>query len=63
MPPDIAKAAPRAVVGDPADADGVYIGLTDGTVWATHDGGERFVKAFEGLPPVQGLTVARAGLV
>ena len=63
LPPDIAKAAPRAVVGDPADADGVYIGLTDGTVWATHDGGERFVKAFEGLPPVQGLTVARAGLV
>jgi photosystem II stability/assembly factor-like uncharacterized protein len=62
LPDEIAKAAPRAVANDPADPDGIYVGLNDGTVWATGDGGERFAKAFEGLPTVLGLTVASAAL-
>jgi photosystem II stability/assembly factor-like uncharacterized protein len=62
LPDEIAKAAPRGLAGDPTDADGVYVGLTDGTVWATRDGGARFTKVFEGLPPVHALTVASAAL-
>jgi photosystem II stability/assembly factor-like uncharacterized protein len=62
LPDDIAKAAPRAVAGDPLDPDGFYVGLTDGTVWTSRDGGERFTKAFAGLPGVHGLTVASPAL-
>jgi photosystem II stability/assembly factor-like uncharacterized protein len=40
--PDHLSAAPRTVVGDPRDPDTVYVGMTDGTVWTTHDG-----KTFE----------------
>jgi photosystem II stability/assembly factor-like uncharacterized protein len=36
--PDHLSAAPRSVVGDPSDPETVYVGMTDGTVWATHDG-------------------------
>ncbi len=43
--PDNLKAAPRAVAGDPEDPDIVYVGLTDGAVWMTEDGGESFHPA------------------
>jgi photosystem II stability/assembly factor-like uncharacterized protein len=57
LPEDIA-AAPRAVAGDPQDAEAVCIGMTDGTVWLTEDGGESFRPALR--MPTQG-TGARAG--
>jgi photosystem II stability/assembly factor-like uncharacterized protein len=46
LPENIA-AAPRAVAGDPLDADAVCIGMTDGTVWLTEDGGESFRPALQ----------------
>jgi photosystem II stability/assembly factor-like uncharacterized protein len=43
--PDDLRAAPRAVAGDAADPDFVSVGLTDGTIWITEDGGESFGPA------------------
>ncbi len=43
--PDDLPAAPRSVAGDPANADRVCVGMTDGTVWITEDGGESFRAA------------------
>jgi photosystem II stability/assembly factor-like uncharacterized protein len=43
--PEELSAAPRAVAGDPGDADVVCVGMTDGTVWLTEDGGESFRAA------------------
>jgi photosystem II stability/assembly factor-like uncharacterized protein len=43
--PDAIPAAPRAVASDPGDAQAVCIGLTDGTIWMTEDGGESFRPA------------------
>ncbi|MBV9133392.1 MAG: hypothetical protein JO318_11875 [Chloroflexi bacterium] len=45
--PDELSAAPRAVAGDPIDADVMCVGLTDGTVWLTEDGGESFRAAVQ----------------
>lgn len=55
---DRLEAAPRAVALDPADPDTVLVGLHDGDVWMTSDGGESFGKILEGLPPVLGIRVA-----
>jgi photosystem II stability/assembly factor-like uncharacterized protein len=57
LPEDIV-AAPRAVAGDPQDAEAVCVGMTDGTVWLTEDGGESFRPALR--MPTQG-TGMRAG--
>jgi photosystem II stability/assembly factor-like uncharacterized protein len=43
--PDDLSAAPRAVAGDPEDATVMCVGMTDGTVWLTEDGGESFRPA------------------
>jgi photosystem II stability/assembly factor-like uncharacterized protein len=43
--PDDLRAAPRAVAGDPADPDVVCVGMSDGTVWLTEDGGGAFRAA------------------
>lgn len=40
--PEELGAAPRAVAGDPDDPDVVCVGMTDGTVWLTEDGGAAF---------------------
>jgi photosystem II stability/assembly factor-like uncharacterized protein len=63
LPEDIA-AAPRAVAGDPSDARAVCVGMTDGTVWMTEDGGESFRTALrvgrqEGGPLVAGVSSLR----
>jgi photosystem II stability/assembly factor-like uncharacterized protein len=50
--PEELSAAPRAVAGDPTDADVVCVGMTDGTVWLTEDGGESFRPAVR-LPSQQ----------
>jgi len=44
LPEDL-PAAPRAVAGDPSDPDRICVGMTDGTVWMTEDGGESFRAA------------------
>jgi photosystem II stability/assembly factor-like uncharacterized protein len=46
LPEDI-RAAPRAVAGDATDPDVVCVGMTDGTVWITEDGGESFGAAVQ----------------
>ncbi len=50
--PDHIKPAPRCVAGDPDDPDGVFFGLTDGSVWLTRNGGESFERILDvPLPP------------
>ena len=46
LPEDL-RAAPRAVAGDPHDPDRVCVGMTDGAVWMTEDGGESFRAAVQ----------------
>lgn len=60
LPGDLAHAAPRATTGHPEDPDTFYVGLMDGCVWGTRDGGESFIKVASGLPPVLALAVAVA---
>jgi photosystem II stability/assembly factor-like uncharacterized protein len=62
--PDDLPAAPRAVAGDPENADRVCVGMTDGTVWMTEDGGESFraavrLKANADNPRAAGVTSLR----
>jgi photosystem II stability/assembly factor-like uncharacterized protein len=49
--PERFKPAPRFVAGDPEDPDSVFFGLTDGSVWATRDGGESLERIVEITPP------------
>jgi len=57
--PSHMKQAPRATTGDP-DAPGSFIvGMSDGAVWMTEDGGSRFEEIASGLPPIFGLTLSR----
>lgn len=58
--PDYFSAAPRCVSGDPYDPEVVVVGMTDGTVWITEDGGELFRQALSGLPSVSAVSVAQA---
>ena len=52
--------APRSITIDPEDADTVFIGLNDGEIWATRNGGEAFERMVSGLPPVLNIAVAGA---
>jgi len=47
--PEALRPAPTSVAGDPRDPDAFYVGMTDGSVWFTHDGGESFTIAVEGI--------------
>jgi photosystem II stability/assembly factor-like uncharacterized protein len=53
------KPAPRATAGDPDDADAYFVGMTDGSVWLSEDGGASFRQILSGVPPVQSITVGR----
>jgi photosystem II stability/assembly factor-like uncharacterized protein len=55
--PDPTTAAIRAICGDDNDPDTVLVGLIDGTVRATHDGGDKWEQVVEGLPPVNALSL------
>jgi photosystem II stability/assembly factor-like uncharacterized protein len=57
--PEHFKAAPRAVVNDPEDPDALFVGMTDGSVWMSEDGGDSFRQIVSGLNQVQSLRVAR----
>ncbi|MBV9602774.1 MAG: hypothetical protein JOZ87_38780 [Chloroflexi bacterium] len=59
LPEDIA-AAPRAVAGDAHDPDAVCIGMTDGTVWLTEDGGDSFRPALQ--MPTRGANARASGV-
>jgi photosystem II stability/assembly factor-like uncharacterized protein len=53
------KAAPRAVAGDPEQPDSFFVGMTDGTVWLTKDGGDSFRQILNGLLEVTSMRVAQ----
>ena len=57
--PEHFTAAPRATAGDPEDPDAFFVGMTDGSVWMSEDGGESFRQILGGLPPITSLRVAR----
>jgi hypothetical protein len=40
--PDDERWGSFSIVGDPGDPDVAFVGLFDGRVWATEDGGETF---------------------
>lgn len=50
--------APRAVAGDPEDPDTFFVGMTDGSVWMSENGGESFQQILTGLPHVGSIRVA-----
>jgi photosystem II stability/assembly factor-like uncharacterized protein len=58
--PDDIRAAPRAVAGDPVDADFVSVGMTDGTLWTTEDGGESFTAAVKLSAGIASLRVVQS---
>jgi photosystem II stability/assembly factor-like uncharacterized protein len=55
--PEHIKPAPRATAGDPEDPNAFLVGLTDGTIWESNDGGEAFACVAEGLPQIGSLRV------
>jgi photosystem II stability/assembly factor-like uncharacterized protein len=57
--PATLKGGPRATSGDPEDPDTFFVGLTDGSVWMSEDGGESFRQILSGLPEVSSLKVVR----
>jgi photosystem II stability/assembly factor-like uncharacterized protein len=50
---------PRGLVGDPDDPEVCFAGMTDGSVWMSRHGGERFERILGGLPPISSLAIAR----
>jgi photosystem II stability/assembly factor-like uncharacterized protein len=56
--PELITAAPRATAGDPEDPNAFFVGLMDGSVWMTEDGGESFSQIITGVPPVQSIVAA-----
>ena len=46
--------APRSIAVDPASPETVFVGLNDGEIWASRDGGEAFDRIVTGLPPRAG---------
>ena len=58
--PDHFKAAPRAVAGDPEESDVFFVGMNDGSIWSSADGGESFHQILGGLPSISSIRVAHA---
>ncbi len=52
------KAAPRAVAGDADDPNAFFVGMTDGTVWLSENGGESFRQILSGMLQVTSIRVA-----
>lgn len=57
--PERLPAAPRAVASDPDDPNAFFIGMLNGSVWATENGGESFQEVLTGLPQVSSIAVGR----
>ncbi|MCH7482373.1 MAG: hypothetical protein IIC31_06040 [Chloroflexi bacterium] len=58
--PQPCVAVPRGLAAAADDPDLWFTGMTDGTVWMSHDGARSFERVLDGLPPVMSVTVARA---
>jgi len=56
--PEHFKAAPRTIVGDPEDPDALFVGMTDGSIWMSGDGGQSFRQVLGDLPKVMSIRVA-----
>ncbi len=56
--PEHFKAAPRTIVGDPEDPDALFVGMTDGSIWMSGDGGQSFRHVLGDLPQVMSIRVA-----
>lgn len=54
--PEFFHPAPRCVASHPEDPDQFFVGMTDGTIWASDDGAHSFHQILEGLPPITALT-------
>jgi hypothetical protein len=48
---------PRGLAIAPDDTSLCFAGLTDGTIWTSHDSGQSFERLLDGLPPVTSLAV------
>jgi len=48
---------PRGLAIAPDDTSLCFAGLTDGTIWASHDSGQSFERLLDGLPPVTSVAV------
>lgn len=55
--PELLRPAPRAVAGDPEDPDAMFVGMMDGSVWMSENGGESFRQIVTGLPAIGNITV------
>ena len=55
--PDWFESAPRTVACDPNDPDMFVVGMLDGTIWMTDDGGDAFRQVAADLPSVSSLAV------
>jgi len=58
--PEHFKAAPRAIAGDPEEPNAFFIGMHDGDIWFSENGGESFRQILGGLPAVSSIRVAHA---
>jgi photosystem II stability/assembly factor-like uncharacterized protein len=57
--PEHLTAGARCTVGDPAEPETVFFGLSDGSVWMTEDDGESCRQIVGGLPQIRSIRVAR----
>lgn len=55
--PENLPGGPRGSAGDPEDPDAFFVGMTDGSVWMTEDGGNSFRQILAGLPQVSSIRV------
>ncbi len=51
------RPVPRGLVGDREDMDVCFAGMTDGSVWMSHDGAEHFDQVIGGLPAISSLSI------
>ena len=56
--PEHFTAAARTIAMDPESPDTFFVGMSDGSVWASEDGGESFRQVVTGLPHVRSMRVA-----
>jgi hypothetical protein len=56
--PEHFKDGPRATAGDPEDPSAFFVGMTDGTVWMSEDGGESFRQILSDLPQATSIRIA-----
>jgi len=50
--PNRIEAPPRSIAIDGANSNRIYVGMNNGDIWMSDDGGEEFVRCSSGLPPV-----------